>query len=103
MGVVLLFLVIGERIHPVGYSLIWNHLQVEILQDKLRTLGKISSIFYEQVKRTVTMESSTSRRLKESKKNIFYRKQKNCFCNIKCFKKLLTIGGDFNGCRGITW
>ena len=72
--------------HPVAHGSIWNHLQVEILQDKLRTLGKNSSLFYEQGKRTMAMESSTSRRLKESKKNIFYRKQKNYFCNIKCFK-----------------
>ena len=41
-------------------------------------------------KRTIAMESNTSRRLKESKKNIFCREQKNSFCNIKCFKKLLT-------------
>ena len=45
MDVVLLFLVIEERMHPVTYGSIWNHLQIEILQDKLRTLGKNSNIF----------------------------------------------------------
>ena len=45
MGVVALFLVIGERMHLVAHDSIWNHPQVEILQDKLRTLGKNSSIF----------------------------------------------------------
>ena len=38
----------------------------------------------------MAMESRTSRRLKESKKNIFYREQNNSFCNVKYFKKLLT-------------
>ena len=38
----------------------------------------------------MAMENSTSRRLKESKNSIFYREQKNSYCNIKCFKKLLT-------------
>ena len=69
---------------------IWNYLQLEILQEKLRKLGKNSSIFYKRRKRTMTVESSTSRRLRESKRNIFYRKQKYSFCNIRCFKNLLT-------------
>ena len=74
--------------HPVAHGSIWNHLQVEILQEKVRTLGKNSSIFYERGKRTMAMESSTSRCLKESKKK--HKMQGNINCNIKCFKKLLT-------------
>ena len=46
MGLVLLFLVNAERMHPVAHGLIWNHPQAELLQDKLRTLGKNSSIFF---------------------------------------------------------
>ena len=38
----------------------------------------------------MAIESSTGRRLKESKKEIFCREQKNSYCNIECFKKLLT-------------
>ena len=38
----------------------------------------------------MAMESSTRRRLKESKKDTFCKEQKNSFCNLKCFKKLLT-------------
>ena len=40
MGVVLLLLVIGERMHPGAHGLIWNRLQEEVIQGKLRTLGK---------------------------------------------------------------
>ena len=58
---------------------------------KAKDVGeKFKHFFCKRRKRTMAIESSTSRRLKESKKNIFYRKQKNAFCNIKRFKKLLT-------------
>ena len=62
-----------RKMHPVAHGSIWNHLQIENFQDKLRALEKNSSIFCEQRKCTMAMESSTSRRLKGSKKNIFNR------------------------------
>ena len=85
MGVALLFLVIGESMHSVAYGSILNHLQVENVKTSKGRQEKIQAFFYEQRKRTMAVKSSTIRRFKESKKNKFYREQKNSFCNIKCF------------------
>ena len=49
---------------PSGTCSIWNHLQLEILHNKLRTLEKTSADFYERRKHIMAMECSTSTSLK---------------------------------------
>ena len=44
MGVILLFLVTGEKMHPVVHGSIWKRLEVEILQDISKVLkGEVVS------------------------------------------------------------
>ena len=77
-----------ETVAPKKELGIYSNLFQELVEAKsLRDYDRMDKIHSDYlVERFHPNESKK----KESKKNIFCREQKNSFCNIKCFKKLLT-------------